>query len=128
MRTEARVSGGRRTLHLAAALVVVLFAIGCRTSPPHRNVELDPTLKARLGSAETGELGALPEGSIKVLVSERCLSCHGAGLIAQQHKDATAWDRTVTQMRAWGTPIQDADQRVIVAYLAEHFGPSNTRR
>jgi mono/diheme cytochrome c family protein len=57
-----------------------------------------------------------------VLVTERCLLCHGAGLITAQRKDAAAWGRTVTQMRTWGTPIQDEDQNAIVAYLAQHYG------
>ena len=73
--------------------------------------------------AETTEIAALPDDPAKTLVAERCLVCHGAGLITQQHKDAAAWGRTVTQMRTWGTPIQDDDQKAIVAYLAEHFGP-----
>jgi hypothetical protein len=60
-------------------------------------------------------------------VSERCLLCHGAGLITQQRKDAAAWGRTVTQMRTWGTPIQDDDQTAIVAYLAQHYGPATKR-
>ena len=56
-------------------------------------------------------------------LTERCLLCHGAALIAQQRKDAAAWGRTVTQMRTWGTQIQDEDQAALVAYLAQHFGP-----
>jgi hypothetical protein len=43
-------------------------------------------------------------------------------LITAQHKDAAAWGRTVTQMRTWGTPIQDEDQTALVAYLTQHFG------
>ena len=73
-------------------------------------------------------LAALPDGPGKALVTERCLLCHGAGLLAQQRKDAAAWGRTVTQMRAWGTPIQDEDQAALIAYLADHFGPGSARR
>jgi len=54
--------------------------------------------------------------------------CHGAGLITQQHKDAAAWGRTVTQMRTWGAPIQDEDQAALVAYLTKHFGPTAAPR
>jgi hypothetical protein len=53
--------------------------------------------------------------------------CHGAGLIVQQRKDAAAWLRTVTQMRTWGTPIQDEEQTALLAYLVEHFGPRAPR-
>jgi cytochrome c5 len=79
-------------------------------------------LKAIVSSAESAEIAALPDGPGKTLVTERCLLCHGAALISQQRKDAASWGRTVTQMRTWGTPLQDEDQAALVAYLAEHFG------
>ena len=85
-------------------------------------------MKAVVVPAEAAEIAALPDGPGKALVTERCLLCHGAALIAQQRKDAAAWGRTVTQMRTWGTPIQDEDQTALVAYLAEHFGPGGVRR
>jgi cytochrome c5 len=90
--------------------------------------DADPTLSAVVGPAENAELAALPEGPGKTLVAERCLLCHSAGMIAQQHKDAAAWGRTVTQMRTWGSPIQDADQAAIVTYLTDHFGPAAPKR
>jgi hypothetical protein len=55
---------------------------------------------------EAAEIAALPDGPGKALVTERCLLCHGAGLLAQQRKDAAAWGRTVTQMRAWERPYR----------------------
>jgi hypothetical protein len=91
-------------------------------------VDLDPALRVTGSAAEAPEIAALPESPTKALVAERCLLCHGAALITQQRKDAPAWGRTVTQMRTWGTPIQDADQTALVAYLARHFGPRIVRR
>jgi cytochrome c5 len=115
----------------AAALVAVA---GCKTgsggggggkapvlAPP-------PALKSTLASAEAGEIAKLPDGPAKVIVTERCLLCHGAALITAQHKDAAAWGRTVTQMRTWGTPIQDDDQTALVAYLSQHFGQNAAPR
>jgi hypothetical protein len=61
-------------------------------------------------------------------VTDRCLLCHGAGLITQQRKDAAAWGRTVTQMRTWGTQMQDEEQTALVGYLSEHFGSGAARR
>jgi cytochrome c5 len=87
-----------------------------------------PALQKTVTSVEAGEIAALPEGPSKSLVTERCLLCHGAGLITAQHKDAAAWGRTVTQMRTWGTPIQDEDQTAIVAYLSQHFGQNAAPR
>jgi len=113
---------------IASALLAAALAAGCRTASVGGRVDPDPALKAVVGPAEAGEIAALPEGPGKALVTERCLLCHSAGLIAQQQKDAAAWGRTVTQMRTWGTPIQDEDQTALVAYLAEHFGPGSVRR
>ena len=52
-----------------------------------------------------------------------CLVCHSAGMIEQQHKDRTAWDKTVTQMVGWGAPLPADQKEQLVAYLAENFGP-----
>ncbi len=79
-------------------------------------------------TGEAAELAALPDDPAKSIVTTRCLLCHGAGLITQQHKDAAAWGRTVTQMRTWGAPIQDEDQAALVAYLTKHFGPAAASR
>ena len=111
----------------AAALLAALSA-GCRTAGVGGKVDPDPALTSVVGRAEAADLAALPDGPGKALVTGRCLLCHGAALIAQQRKDAAAWGRTVTQMRTWGTPIQDEDQTALVAYLAEHFGPGGARR
>jgi cytochrome c5 len=108
---------------IASILLGALLATGCRTAHVSGRVDPDPGLQAIVRPAEAAEIAALPEGSAKTLVTERCLLCHGAALIVQQRKDAAAWGRTVTQMRTWGTPIQDDDQAAIVAYLGRHFGP-----
>lgn len=113
---------------IASALLAAALSAGCRTASVGGKVEPDPALTAVVRPAEAAEIAALPDGPGKALVTERCLLCHGAALIAQQRKDAAAWGRTVTQMRTWGTPIQDEDQTALVAYLAEHFGPGGVRR
>jgi cytochrome c5 len=111
---------------IAPALLATLAA-GCRTASAGGKVAPDPAVMAAVRPAETAEIAALPDGSGKTLVAERCLMCHGAGLITQQRKDAAAWGRTITQMRTWGSPIQDADQAALVAYLTEHLGPGAAR-
>jgi cytochrome c5 len=122
MRANAKAS-----IAIASVLTLLVAAAGCRTAgaggggkaaataPP-------PALQKTLATAETGEIAKLPDGPAKVIVTERCLLCHGAALITAQHKDGAAWGRTVTQMRTWGTPIQDEDQTALVAYLTQHFG------
>jgi cytochrome c5 len=114
------------TLAIAsAAMIAVAVGVGANGQQPKAGgkADPDPTLSAVVRPAEAAEIARLPEDPAKTLVAERCLLCHGAGLIAQQHKDVAAWGRTVTQMRTWGTPIQDEDQTALVAYLSKHFGP-----
>jgi len=129
--TPARLRSRRSTLVAAlctGTLLAVTFAAGCRTAGARGGIDPDPPLSKVTAPAETAEIATLPEGPARTLVTERCLLCHSAGLIAQQRKDAAAWGRTVTQMRTWGTPIQDEDQAALVAYLAQHFGPGAERR
>jgi len=118
----------RRSIAPGVIAVVLLAAEGCRTAGVGGKVDSDPARMAIVRPVEAAEIAALPDGPGKALVTERCLLCHGAGLLAQQRKDAAAWGRTVTQMRTWGTPIQDEDQAALIAYLAEHFGPGRARR
>jgi cytochrome c5 len=112
----------------AATLLGTALSGGCRTASVSGEIDPDPGLTALVRPAEAAEVAALPDGPGKALVTERCLLCHGAALITQQRKDAAGWGRTVTQMRTWGTPIQDEDQTALVAYLTEHFGPGGVRR
>ena len=116
-----------RPIVIASGLAAALSA-SCRTASVGGKIGPDPTLNATVASAEVADIAGLPDGPGKALVTERCLLCHGAALIAQQRKDAAAWGRTVTQMRTWGTPIQDEDQTALVAYLTDHFGPGSVRR
>jgi cytochrome c5 len=111
---------------IAWVLVAAALVAGCRSASPR--LDVDAAAKAAARSAEEAEISTLPDGPAKALVTERCLLCHSAGLITQQRKDATAWTRTVTQMRTWGTSIEDEDQTALVVYLAEHFGPGRVRR
>jgi cytochrome c5 len=116
----------RADVLLIGALLAASVSAGCHTAAGGR-VSPDPALKAVVASAEAAEITALPDGPGKTLVSERCLMCHSAALITQQAKDEAAWGRTLTQMRTWGTPIQDADQAALAAYLVKHFGPRGVR-
>jgi cytochrome c5 len=79
------------------------------------------TLATRLASDENAALARLPAGAGHDLVVGNCLICHSAALIEQQHKDAAGWNKTVTQMRAWGAPLPAAQQSLVIGYLAEQF-------
>jgi cytochrome c5 len=117
-----------RPIAIASALLAAALSASCRTARVGGKIDPDPELMAVVATAEAAQIAGLPDGPGKTLVTERCLLCHSAALIAQQRKDAAAWRRTLTQMRAWGTPIQEQDQTALVAYLTDHFGPGGVRR
>ena len=78
-------------------------------------------LAAAARSEEEAALTSLPAGDGRDIVIGNCLICHAATMITQQHKDAAGWDKTVTQMIAWGAPVPEARHAALVSYLAEHY-------
>lgn len=65
----------------------------------------------------------LPEGRGLEVAGKACLMCHSSMLIAQQHKDSTAWEQTLTTMVNWGAPLTPGERDTLRAYLVRHFGP-----
>jgi len=79
-------------------------------------------LTAALQDGERTAIDRLPRGGGHGIVVGGCVTCHGASLITQQHKDSAGWNKTVTLMIAWGAAVAPAEKPVLVAYLTEHFG------
>ena len=79
------------------------------------------SLTTAMSTEEQAALRSLPPGPGRALVIGNCLTCHAATMITQQHKDTTGWNKTVTQMIAWGAPLPKDQQPALVAYLAEHY-------
>lgn len=108
----------------AALLSAAIFCVACQRRPPEGGA---PPAVASLDSAVSAEEQAaveqLPPADGRILVLGACLICHGASLIIQQHKDSTAWARSVAQMVAWGAPLAAEQQAALVRYLAEHYPP-----
>lgn len=88
-------------------------------------------------SAQSGGLGAtvrgqgaatqdspLPGGDAARVVRARCLSCHGADLIASQRLGEAAWGREIDKMVRWGANVPDAERPALLAYLSRHFAPA----
>lgn len=64
----------------------------------------------------------LPEGEGKALVEQRCSVCHGLEVITGNRLSAAEWDAVVASMIGNGAQLDDAERKVVVAYLAAHFG------
>lgn len=94
-------------------------------APPKLAARLAPpppaALTAQLAADEQVAIKHLAAGHGHDLVIGNCLTCHSATMIEQQHKDTTAWNKTVTQMVAWGAPLAKDQQAILVAYLAGHY-------
>jgi mono/diheme cytochrome c family protein len=65
----------------------------------------------------------LPAGSGQALAEQRCVMCHNAMLITQQHKDSAGWARTIGTMKTWGTPLDSAETDTLLRWLAATYGP-----
>jgi len=68
----------------------------------------------------------LPAGSQRALAEQRCLICHSAQLIAQQHKDGAAWEKTIAQMEKWGVALTPAEHDSLKGYLVRALGQRAT--
>lgn len=91
--------GAPRTLGIASAMVVACLAIaGCA-----------PT-------ASTSTSGSDSEAA--ALVERRCTVCHTMDRIDEAKLDEAGWNSTVDRMRNNGAVVSEAEQKVIVTYLA----------
>ena len=90
----------------AALLLCVLAAVAVAAPKP------TPVYPARL-----------PAGSARALAEQRCLVCHSAQLIAQQHKDGAAWEKTIAQMEKWGVALTPTEHDSLKSYLVRALGP-----
>jgi quinoprotein glucose dehydrogenase len=95
---------------------VIAFALGERAMPP-----VAPIL-SRLERGVSGPV-VLPDGPGKVVVERTCgASCHRLDAVLGVRRDRAAWSAMVDNMVARGANAKDNDVKVIVDYLAQHFG------
>jgi hypothetical protein len=116
--------GGHATQRpVAPASVAASSDAAARLAPPP-----SAALSARIAAEEQAAINRLPAGAGRDLVVGNCLICHAATMIEQQHKDTTAWNKTVTQMMAWGSPLPSDRREELVTYLARHFAITGAPR
>lgn len=68
---------------------------------------------------------ALAPGEGQEQVMNYCAACHSIDyvLINAPFLDEKGWTNTVTKMvKTFGAPIEEADQKAIIAYLAANYG------
>ncbi len=64
----------------------------------------------------------LPPGEGKEVVERVCAPCHGVYTLTQRNRTRAAWAATVDNMESRGAKGTDADFKIVVEYLARHFG------
>jgi len=98
----------------AVALVLAPLAIAALASGPA--VSRPPVLRAAYPDS-------FPAGAGKAIAERSCLFCHSAMLVTQQAKDSTGWEKTLTTMKNWGSPISSSERDTLRGYLLARFGP-----
>jgi glucose dehydrogenase len=100
---------------------VVAFALGEGEAP--RPVTPLSRVEPRESPGKPEAPVILPEGPGKALVQRTCGgACHGLNTVTGVRRDRAAWTAMVDSMVARGAKAKENEVKVIVDYLAEHFG------
>lgn len=95
---------------------VMAFALGDGLLPP-------PSISLRAPERVMATSHALPEGQGKAVLMRSCGStCHTLDAVVGLRRERKAWAAMVDNMIARGASANDHEVKVIVDYLAAHFG------
>ncbi len=103
--------------------LLALTALGCEKKSPYTNsvgqeapsgpppaISLEPAALVR---------GDVPFGGAEVeVLNTRCVICHTLEYITQQRLTEGQWDKTLTKMQKWGSPITDDEKKRVAPWLA----------
>jgi cytochrome c5 len=64
-----------------------------------------------------------PAGDGAALLEERCTVCHGLDRTTSARKTREEWEQTVVRMVGKGAELNEEEQEILIAYLAETYGP-----
>ena len=59
------------------------------------------------------------------LVEQNCMMCHTQDMLTQQHLTPAQWQKTVTKMQGWGSPLDADDAARVATYLAGRYSPKS---
>jgi quinoprotein glucose dehydrogenase len=100
---------------------LIAFAIGEGAAPATPTAAARPdrgTMPARAAGSAT-----LPDAAGKAVVERTCgAPCHSLDTVTGARRDRAAWSAMVENMIARGANVKDDEVKVIVDYLAAHFG------
>ena len=64
-----------------------------------------------------------PAGDGAALLEERCTECHSLDRTTSKQKTREEWEKTVVRMVDRGAQLNEEEQAILIAYLAETYGP-----
>lgn len=115
-----------------AFLLVLLLGAGCNRRPAPDAREKAPAPAS--ATAPTGQpavpprgppmdrsallRGELPAGAELDLLNGRCQICHTLEYVTQQRLSEVQWDKTLTKMQKWGSPLTDDERKQLAPFLA----------
>lgn len=81
-------------------------------------------------AAEVEDVSVLPEGPGQEETFHGCVACHNTAVIRRSRLTRAQWDGLMDWMveRHGMNPLEADERRVIVDYLARHFGPAPVPR
>jgi cytochrome c1 len=66
---------------------------------------------------------AAPLADGATLLAERCTSCHGLDRVTSARKEREEWAQVIARMAGRGAELSEAEQAVLLDYLAQTYGP-----
>lgn len=104
-----------KTFERKAVWLVALLGLAAGALAQETSIRLPPDNPVAQVKAGAGDQA----------VRSNCSLCHSTDYIVRQpHLDAQHWDAEVKKMiNTFGAPINDADEKTIVGYLAKNYGP-----
>ncbi|MDH4135871.1 MAG: hypothetical protein OEW09_04015 [Anaerolineae bacterium] len=81
--------------------------------------EVSPTEAPTATEAPPTEVPATIDG--KSLLQERCTVCHDLGRVERAKKTEEEWKATVERMVGKGAQLDEAEQELLIKYLAETY-------
>lgn len=113
--------GNRLPIIGGSLAVVTWLSVGLSTPPAWRVVQPLTPLSPELQKG-------------RVVVSQKCVQCHGASLIAGEREDARKWNRITRQMQEYSrripgkNPITDEERILAAAYLSRVLSEAESER
>lgn len=106
--------------------VVLLVTVGllaaCRASEPSPASPLSPLSPVATPSLSRPTLAApLADGAM--LLTERCTSCHNLDRVTGAPREREEWAQVIARMVGRGAELSDAEQAILLDYLAQTYGP-----